>query len=61
MLLSLIMNPPEPSNYSSRSMNMKENIKHLKVTLGNTFQVINYQVDQERGMRILLQDMQVTL
>ena len=61
MYPSLTTNPPEPSNCSSRSMNMKEKIKHLKVTLGNTFQVINCRVDREQGMRMLLQDMQVIL
>ena len=55
------MNPPKPSNYSSRSMNMKEKIKNLKIKLDNASQVINYQVEKEWGMRMFLQDMQVTL
>ena len=44
----------------NKSINMKEKIKYLKVTLGNTSQVINYRVDQEWGMRKLLKDMKVT-
>ena len=38
-----------------------QNINHLKDIMGNTSQITTCRVDQEWGMRMLLQDNQVTM